>query len=253
MSECHVGTSGWTYKHWRNKFYPENLSAAKYLAFYSQRFSTAEVNYSFYRLPLASTYQKWANTVDDSFVFAVKASRFISHVKRLNECGQAWSKFTENAKTLGSKLGPILVQLPENFSSDPDRLSAFLSDVKSGEDGIRIAFEFRHESWFNREVYRILETHGAALVAADSPRYPRFDIQTTDFMYFRFHGRTSLFASKYSLVEMAEEAKKIRNYLKDGTDVYAYFNNDGNAHAVINARQLSDLISGEERKYKRSS
>lgn len=245
MARLFVGTSGWTYSSWKGTFYPEELPARQYLKFYAKNFGTTEVNYSFYHLPKLSTYEKWASQVPDSFVFAVKASRFITHVKRLIEVVNAWSTFVQNARALGPHVGPVLLQFPPSFRCDPQRVAAFLKGARepmSQSSGLRLAFEFRHESWFKEEIYALLRQHQAALCIADSSRYPRHDKVTADFVYVRFHGRAKLFASEYTDKELMDEATRIRRYLRNGLDVYVYFNNDARGYAVKNAKTLRDLV-----------
>jgi uncharacterized protein YecE (DUF72 family) len=247
MAQILIGTSGWTYSNWKGTFYPEDLPSARFLEFYTKRFPTTEVNYSFYHLPRPATYEKWAAQVSEGFIFAVKASRFITHTKRLMDVEEAWRVFLQNAQSLGPHLGPILFQFPASFRRDQARLAEFLKMARTivpGADCLRLVFEFRHESWFSDEVYRLLSSHGAALCNADSPRYPRRAVTTADFVYFRFHGRTRLFASDYSKGELAEEAKKMRRILQEGQDVYVYFNNDAEGHAVENTRTLTAMMRG---------
>jgi len=241
MARILIGTSGWTYPSWLETFYPEDLPSRKYLEFYAREFPTAEVNYSFYHLPKPETYAKWARQVPEEFIFAVKASRLITHTKRLKEVEEPWEAFVRNARALGPHLGPILLQFPPSFRCERSRLTAFLKAARVS--GMRLAFEFRHESWFAEEVYRLLRQHNAALCIADSPDYPRRDVVTADFVYLRFHGRTDLFASRYSKAELAEEEKGIKRYLKNGLDVFVYFNNDALGHAVENARMLRALVA----------
>ncbi|HEY9871439.1 MAG TPA: DUF72 domain-containing protein [Candidatus Obscuribacterales bacterium] len=159
---------------------------------------------------------------------------------------QGWQTFVDNALVLGEKLGPLLLQFPENFHRDDERLETFLSSAQEAAESraaLRLAFEFRHESWFEEPVYKMLRKHNAALCIADSPAYPREDVVTADFAYMRYHGRTDLFASSYSDAELEREARVIRDFLKDNIDVYVYFNNDVNAHAIFNARTLIGLLS----------
>lgn len=250
MARLLIGTSGWTYSSWKGSFYPEDLPSRRYLEFYSRRFDSTEVNYSFYHLPRPGTYEKWAAQVPDNFVFALKASRFITHIKRLVDIEEAWAAFVQNAEALGSHLGPILLQFPPLFRGEPKKLADFLRVAQRPvpkSHVVRLAFEFRHESWFTEEIFSLLRRHRAALCIADSPRYPRRDEVTTDFAYIRFHGRTDLFASKYTDMELADEAKRIRRYLRDGFDVYAYFNNDALGHAVANAHTLKQLVRWQGR------
>ncbi|RMH02889.1 MAG: DUF72 domain-containing protein [Nitrospirae bacterium] len=244
MAELWLGTSGWTYASWRGRFYPETLPSRDYLTFYAREFPTTEINYSFYHLPKPQTFVKWSQQVPPAFLFAVKASRFITHIKQLREVEEPWQTFVHNAAALGSHLGPILLQFPPSLKCDIPRLQAFLEMAgKAHPQPLRLACEFRHESWFAENVYRILERHNVALCIADSPKYPRRDLLTADFAYIRFHGRTALFASRYTKEELRREAQAIRRYLKDGHDVFVYFNNDAMGYAVENARMLRALLS----------
>lgn len=243
MARILVGTSGWTYPEWREFLYPEDLPSNRFLEYYAARFPTTEVNYSFYHLPSPATYEKWAAQVPETFIFSLKASRLITHTKRLTEVEEAWSTFVERARTLQARLGPILLQFPASFQRDTARLAAFLKTVR--RDQLRLAFEFRHPSWFTDEIYRLLERHGAALCIADSPSYPREDVLTADFTYVRFHGREKLFRSSYTKAELTAEARKMKRYVKDGVDVYAYFNNTAGEAAVKNARTLRKLLESE--------
>jgi uncharacterized protein YecE (DUF72 family) len=240
-----IGTSGWTYASWKGTFYPEDLPRKRYLEFYAREFPTTEVNYSFYHLPKRETYTNWAKQVPSGFVFAVKASRLITHTKRLLGVGEPWQTFVQHALALGSHLGPVLLQFPPSMRRDEGRLADFLERAQAVvPDGraLRLVFEFRHETWFTDATYRLLEQHGAALCIADSPGYPRQDICTADFAYFRYHGRSELFASGYSDAELRVEAGQIKRFIREGADVYAYFNNDVRGHAVANARVLTRLL-----------
>ncbi len=249
MARILIGTSGWTYASWRGSFYPADLPSRSYLQFYARRFITTEVNYSFYHLPRPATYEKWAAQVPDGFVFAIKASRLITHARRLVDVDEPWRLFVRNARSLGPHLGPILCQFPPSVRCNRARLEDFLKMAKQAAPTsvpLRVVFEFRHASWFTTDVYRLLQQYDAALCIADSPRYPREDVRTASFIYLRFHGRTKLFASSYSKAELAKEAKQIRRYLHAGLDVYAYFNNDAEGHAVANARTLLALLDGRD-------
>jgi uncharacterized protein YecE (DUF72 family) len=250
MTQVFIGTSGWAYPNWKSTFYPKDLPSARFLEYYAKRFSTAEINYSFYHLPKAATYEKWVSQVRTGFIFSVKASRLITHTKRLRGVKEPWRVFLQNAQSLGPCLGPILFQFPASFRCDHARLGKFLKMARTvgpGTDRLRLVFEFRHESWFVDEVYRQLSCHGAALCIADSCKYPRREVMTADFVYFRFHGRTQLFTSNYTRAELAEEAKNMRRFLREGRDVYAYFNNDAKGYAISNARKLTDMMRALER------
>ncbi len=250
-----VGTSGWSYGGW-TRFYPADLPSREYLSYYSRRFSTAEVNYSFYHLPRPTTCKKWSEQTPAGFVFALKLSRFITHIKRLRGVKVALRKFLANARVLGPKLGPVLVQLPPSFKIDVKTLARFLggaADVAEElhlEEPLRLAFEFRHPSWFDAgsEAYEaaveVLREHGAAMVFAHSSRYPYPSEEplTAKFVYLRYHGPKELFASRYREQGLQRWAPKINKWLKAGQNVYAYFNNDVRGYAVEDAACLRGLL-----------
>ncbi len=241
-SKLYIGTSGWVYSHWDGIFYPEGLSSKDKLKFFSQHFKTAEINYSFYHLPRPATYQNWYTLTPDDFLFAVKASRFITHIKRLKGVKSAWETFIKNALNLKEKLGPILFQFPPSFHADEEnieRLENFLEYISKRK--MRYAFEFRHQSWFKEKVYKILKKSNSALVIADSPKYPKAEILTADFVYVRMHGSKQMFASKYTKKELKELADKIRKWQKT-KDVFVYFNNDVHGFAIDNAKELKSLL-----------
>ncbi len=240
-----IGTSGWSYGGWDGLFYPEDVrSTVDRLSFYARHFRTVEVNYSFYHLPKPETYVRWASAVPEDFLFAVKASRFITHVKRLEGVGEAWERFAENAKALDKRLGPVLFQFPASFRIDLGRLSRFLDLVcrAGGVPAIHPVFEFRHSSWFCEKVYSVLREADAALCIAHSSRYPCEEVVTASIAYYRFHGPDELFASSYADKDLASWAKRMRADLEEGRTVYAYFNNDVNGYAVENARTLRQLV-----------
>ncbi|HEV8129281.1 MAG TPA: DUF72 domain-containing protein [Candidatus Eisenbacteria bacterium] len=245
----HVGTSGWAYRGW-TRFYPRDLKPAGYLAWYSRQFATVEVNTSFYHLPLASTYHKWASETKAEFLFALKLSRYMTHIKKLKGVKMATRRFLSRALGLGTKLGPLLIQLPPKLHADPKRLARFLKSLESVAEGLgaqrlRAAFEFRHESWFvSEEVLATMRAHRAALVFPQSSRYPypANEPRTAPWLYLRFHGPRELFASKYGRKGLLPWATKIAAWLDEGSNVYAYFNNDAGGHAPEDARLLLDLV-----------
>jgi uncharacterized protein YecE (DUF72 family) len=241
--EIYIGTSGWVYNHWNRIFYPEDLRPKDRLRYFSDQFKTTEINYSFYHLPKSTTYENWYNQTPDSFVFAVKASRFITHVRRLKDVKSAWDRFLENTLYLKEKLGPILFQLPPSFRATNEnvkRLEEFLQQI--AKEDLRFAFEFRHENWCDDEIYRILRKYNAAWVIADSPSYPKAEVVTADLVYIRMHGSEKLFSSKYSIEEIGSLSDKIMEWKSKGLDVYTYFNNDYHGYAIENARELIGLI-----------
>ena len=242
--QLRVGTSGWSYPHWRGVLYPPEAKPADYLAHYARIFRTVELNSSFYHMPRPETFRKQAAQTPDGFLFAVKAHRSITHELRLRSAETRWEEFVSSAAQLGQKLGPILLQLPPSFRADLALLEEFLAAhaADPGRRPLRLAFEFRHGSWFESEaVERLLEA-GAAPVIADSSRYPRAPLAPQGaFVYLRFHGPEAMFSSSYSDDQLREWAGHIRGWLGEGRDVYAYFNNDAAGCAVRNALRLIEL------------
>ena len=242
MAKVFIGTSGWVYSHWKGIFYPETLPSSERLKYFSKFFKTTEINYSFYHLPRPSTYQKWYSQTPKDFIFAVKASRFITHIKRLKGVKDALKIFLENASNLKEKLGPILFQFPPSFKANSEtikRLTTFLSilDNSAMAKLSSMAVEFRHKSWINEKIFEILRKHNVAWVIADSSRYPKAEVITADFVYVRMHGPSALFASKYTKEQLKTLAKKIKKWLKT-CDVFVYFNNDFHGFALENAKDL---------------
>ena len=271
MSNIFIGTSGWVYPDWQGKFYPSNLIQKKWLEVYAQNFQTVEINSTFYHSMRPTTFEKWAKAVPSNFIFAVKASRFITHIKRLKDPREPLSRFMEAVLSLDKKLGPALFQMPPRFKADEERLESFLSTVHglqstvvgrrkktatqlhsrsvhgsseahSGSE-IRLAFEFRDLSWFNESIYKILKKYNAALVITESGGYwPSSEVVTADFTYLRFHGEGGSYASKYTDGELNDWVAKIKKWQKAGIGVYAYFNNDVAAFAIENAKTLISLL-----------
>ncbi|MBE0447922.1 MAG: DUF72 domain-containing protein [Actinobacteria bacterium] len=235
----YIGTSGWSYKHWRGLFYPAELSQSKWLEFYARTFATVEINSSFYRLPKRETFELWRERTPQEFIFAVKASRYITHVKKLKGAEEALEKFLRNANGLGEKLGPILFQFPANWRANLERLDGF---IKILPPNYRYAFEFRHESWFSEDTYTLLRGGNAALCIADSPQWPISYEITSPFTFIRLHGGQILYASEYSDVELSRWAEIIAGFLSRRLDVFVYFNNDAFGYAVKNAQYLKRLL-----------
>lgn len=242
----YIGTSGWVYSHWEGIFYPKELSSKDKLKYFSKHFKTAEVNYSFYHLPRPSTYQNWYSQTPKDFLFAIKASRFITHIKRLKGVREAWKTFLKNALELKEKLGPILFQFPPSFKATDKnikRLENFLKLSKTRlPDKLCLAFEFRHKSWCDEKIYNLLKKHNAAWVIADSPNYPKAEALTANFVYVRMHGSRALFSSKYTKQELRSLALKIKKWQKK-REVFVYFNNDAYGFALDNAKTLIKELS----------
>jgi uncharacterized protein YecE (DUF72 family) len=234
-----IGCSGWNYAHWRNGvFYPPRCAARHWLAYYARSFDTVEVNSTFYRLPKPAAVERWVEETPDGFVFAVKASRYLTHVKRLRDIGENLALFDERIAPLRAspKLGPTLWQLPPNFKCDLDRLAAALEQLPRGE---RHAFEFRHPSWFRDELYALLREHDVALAIGERPKVNGFQAHelTADFTFVRFHGGTHGAHGNYAHGELEEWAARFRRWSRT-VEIFAYFNNDWQGYAIENALYL---------------
>lgn len=227
-----VGTSGWQYRDWRGPFYPPKLAQAKWLEFYVERFRTVEVNNTFYRLPPPETFAGWARRVPDDFVMVVKMSRYLTHVKRLRDAAEPVDRFFEHARPLGSKLGPVLVQLPPQLPADLPALDDTLARFPSG---VRAAVEFRHPSWFTDDTAALLARHDAAFCLADSPRRRTPLWRTADWGYVRFHEGRASPPPCYGQRALQTWAERIAGLWPPSADVYAFFNNDHRACAIRDA------------------
>ncbi len=233
-----IGTSGWVYPHWRGVFYPEALPQNQWFAFYAAFFSTVEINNTFYRLPGENTWRHWREAAPEGFVYAVKGSRFITHVKRLRPGREPVELFTSRARLLGECLGPILWQLHPGHHCDLERLRSFLELLPRD---LRHVFEFRHASWFCDEVYATLREFGAAFCAYHMVDHATPLVATADFAYMRFHGSGDLYGGRYADDELRVWADRLSAL--SVSEVFVYFNNDAYGHAVANARTLAALTS----------
>lgn len=245
MGEIRIGCSGWNYASWRETFYPPGCPASRWLEHYATVFDTVEVNTTFYRLARRSAVDRWVQQTPPGFVFAVKASRYLTHIKRLTELGQGVERLYEPLQPLidAGRLGPMLWQLPPNFKRDDERLKAALDALPPG----RHTFEFRHPTWFCEPVYDLLRERGVALCIADRPEIADFQAHelTADFTFVRFHYGHRGRRGNYSDSELDEWAQRIARWARS-VDVYAYFNNDWEVFAPRNALTLRRLI---ERRY----
>lgn len=242
MPHLIIGCSGFSYDHWRGAFYPDGLPQANWLAHYSSVLASVELNVTFYRLPKPATFGKWRRETPDGFVFAVKGSRFITHVKRLLEPEEPLERFFAAASELGEKLGVVLWQFPPGFAADACRLRRFLALLDRYP--VRNALEFRNESWLNDEVFALCREHNTALCMADWPDFIDELPLTADFVYLRRHGRGGDYATRYVRSELARDARRMRGYLDGGRDAFIYFNNDARGYAPENARELRELLDG---------
>jgi uncharacterized protein YecE (DUF72 family) len=234
-----VGTSGYVYADWRRRFYPAALPAREWLSFYAQQFPTVELNNPFYRLPAAETFAAWRRAVPPGFVFAVKASRFLTHMKKLADPAGPLALLLERARPLGPTLGPVLFQLPAAFRANLERLDAFLAELHRQAPDLRAVLEVRHPSWLDAEIVRRLAKAGVALCLADWRDVPVTGPLTADFVYVRRHGTRRV---GYPETALRADARAARAWLREGRDVYVYFNNDTRGHAVKDARRLAELL-----------
>ena len=236
----HIGTSGWHYKHWMGGvFYPPGTTGPEMFQFYARHFNTVEINNSFYRLPTAKTFDAWRESSPRDFCYAVKASRFITHMKKLKDPSSSSEKFFLVAERLEEKLGPILFQLPPRWNLNVERLMEFLKALPVEH---KYVFEFRDESWFVPEVYGLLRKYNAAFCIHDFADMKVPNEITADFSYIRFHGPTrAKYAGEYSTPQLQTWAERIAEW--PVSLVYAYFNNDPGGAAVRNALTLKTLVS----------
>lgn len=239
-----IGTSGYAYPHWRGPFYPERLPQREWLGFYADHFETVELNNPFYRLPKAKTFRSWRAAVPKGFVFSVKASRYITHVKKLAAPAQPLRLLLGRARALGPALGPLLFQLPPGWGPNLERLDRFLETLSRQRmvPALRAVVEVRHPGWTEREVFTRLEKAGVALCLADWPGLPVSAPLTADFVYLRRHGAGIRYGGSYPEATLREDARLVRGWLREGRDVYVYFNNDEAAFAVRDARRLMELV-----------
>jgi uncharacterized protein YecE (DUF72 family) len=242
MKATRIGCSGWAYDDWRGRFYPEREPRRRWLELYAQRFDTVEVNNTFYRLPKRDAVQAWVQQTPSGFLFTVKASRYLTHIKRLADTQEGVRRFYERIEPLveGGRLGPVLWQLPENFHRDDARLHGWLADLPAG----RHTIEFRHPSWFAPEVMQALRDHGVALTIGDHPQRPfQTHEATTGWRFIRFHFGSRGRGGNYSESELDTWARRIAQWRRR-EEIYAYFNNDWRGFAPANARYLVRRLSG---------
>ena len=237
----HIGCSGWVYKHWKGGFYPADLPQKRWFERYSSEFGTVEINASFYRLPLASTFDGWRQKAPDGFRYAVKANRFLTHLKKLVGCDEQVDEFIALARRLGETLGPILYQLPPSLHKDLPRLEAFLKRLPQDLEHV---VEFRHASWYSEAVLALLDHHGVGFVTHDLSGLISPTWASGRTAYVRFHGTGGKYWGRYSDDQMERWADWLRGQVAQGRSAWAYFNNDIHEHAIQDARNLKHLIEG---------
>ena len=234
-----VATSGWVYEHWWGTFYPHDLPRAEWFRHYAERFRSVEINNTFYRMPGEKAVHGWNEQSPDDFTFAFKASRYITHMKRLLGGPRPIRDFLDKLKPLGPKLGPVLFQLPPHMPLDVPRFRAFLKDLPQGE--ARYVCEFRHPTWHTEEIFSLLGEHGVGFCIHDIPHPTPIEI-TSDVVYLRFHGTERAYAGEYGRDRLAPWAERMGAWHRAGNDVYAFFNNDEEAMAILDAEELGDQV-----------
>ena len=237
--KIHIGTSGWYYIHWVGPFYPRGLPSRKFLEYYMASFSTVEINNTFYRLPNKETMANWRDATPKGFLFAVKASRFITHMKKLKDPEKSLAPFLEVVEELGDKMGPILFQLPPRWGFQANRLAEFLKALPSRH---RYAFEFRDCGWLNPVAYELLAKWKMAFCIYDFAGQKSPVRVTADFIYLRFHGPDGPYRGQYSSQALARWAETFLSWAREGKDVFCYFDNDEAGYAAADALRLKEMV-----------
>jgi len=240
LENIHIGASGWHYDSWIGPFYPERLPKKDFLAYYSRHFQTVEINHSFYRLPKTEVLTAWRKAVPEGFLFAVKASRYITHMKKLKDAKEALTAFLKRVDALGDKLGPILFQLPPRWRFNLERFRAFLESLPGN---YRYAFEFRDTSWMNPAAYEALNMVRAAFCIYDLAGYRSPKEITSDFIYVRLHGPNDAYKGSYSVSTLSRWAGAFSTWVDMGNQVFCYFDNDEAGYAAQNASKLQEMIT----------
>ncbi|MEW6109840.1 MAG: DUF72 domain-containing protein [Nitrospirota bacterium] len=240
MAELRIGCSGFNYPHWRGNFYPQGLPQRKWLQHYCSIFSTVELNVTFYRLPLPSTFEKWHNETPDNFAFSLKGSRYITHVRKLAEPEESLEMFFRGALLLKNKLKVILWQFPPSYKLNIPRLKGFLKLLNKYP--VRNTLEFRHESWISQDTISLCMENNMSMCMSDWPVFNDDLPVTSDFVYIRRHGFGGGYDTCYSEDFLRKDAGRIKAYIKKNRDVFIYFNNDASGYAPRNAKELSGLL-----------
>ncbi|MDP1881130.1 MAG: DUF72 domain-containing protein [Parachlamydiaceae bacterium] len=238
----HIGTSGWSYEHWKEKFFPTDLKQIQWLPYYANTFSTVEVNTTFYHTPRETTVLNWYNIVPKDFIFSVKMNRYITHNKKLSDCQDSLGIFYQSIQPFEKKMGPILIQLPPKFNANKERLNEFIHLLNKKH---RYTFEFRNETWFTPEIYEVLKENNIALCITDLRGELSPEIMTSDFVYIRLHGPKQAYGGSYGPKKLKEWKKKIENWLDDAS-VYCYFDNDEKGYAIQDALVLQKMFKGDD-------
>lgn len=241
-SAIQIGTSGWSYKHWKNIFYPEGLKETDWLGFYSKHFMITEINTSFYHLPKTATTAGWDKKSPEGFMFCPKMSRYLTHMKKLNDPEESLEKFFSAFEPLKDKIGPVLVQLPASVAFHPEKALGLYAILKEIYPTYRFAMEVRHQSWLSAESIALMKEYNIAFVISQSGTgFPYAELVTAQHIYIRFHGPGALYASDYSEKQLQDFADLFKGWKKDKHSIWAFFNNDINGFAFKNAARLKQL------------
>lgn len=235
----HVGCSGWAYKHWRGIFYPEGLPQKRWFEFYTRDFDTVEINNSFYRLPSGETFDKWREQAPDGFCYAVKANRYLTQAKKLNDCEEPLERMMAAVRHLGDRLGPVLYQLPPSLTLNLERLESFLKILPKDVTSV---FEFRNKSWYEPTTYALLDRYGASFCVHDMRGCGAERIAVGPIAYVRFHGGMGKYWGRYSDEALLGWTDWALGEAREGRDVWCYFNNDIHGHAIEDARTLRSMV-----------
>lgn len=235
----HIGTSGWSYAHWKGPFYPPDINEVDMLDFYCRHFQSVEINNSFYHLPQKATLEHWRDNSPDGFLFSLKASRYITHMKKLNDPKESLAVLLDRISVLGNKLGPVLFQLPPKWHYNHERFARFLDNL--GRD-FRYAFEFRDHSWLNEQCYALLNRHHAAFCIYELDGFLSPRQVTADFVYVRLHGPGGPYQGNYDSQTLAGWAQAFLSWSKQGKEIYCYFDNDEAGYAAQNAKALQSML-----------
>jgi len=241
--DIRIGTSGWHYGHWERLYYPEKLPKSKWFEYYARDFDTVEINNTFYQLPKQETFKNWHKQAPENFLYAIKANRFITHIKRLKDAEETLPLFFERAELLKENLGPILYQLPPSMHKDLERLGDFLQVLPRNRTAV---FEFRHESWFSQDTYDLLNEFGVGFCIHDLVGVPTPRVITGKVIYIRFHGTIGRYDGDYPKSTLRNWAEWIKEHISQVRGVYVYFNNDAQAYAVSNAKTLKERLCGRD-------
>lgn len=245
--KLHIGTSGWSYKHWKDLFYPPKLRAADWFDYYTTQFDTSEINTSFYHLPKFETVENWAAKAPQGFSFCPKLSRYITHMKKLHDAEEPLERFFSVFEPLQKLMGPVLIQLPSMVRFKYEVAERFFEWLKPYKKS-SFVLEIRHDSWLAEESLTLMAKYDIGLVISQSDGiFPYSEMVTATNVYLRFHGPKELYASRYSDEMLGDYAKKIKAWMEEGHTVWAYFNNDIHGYAFDDARRLRSLLIKKDR------